>query len=272
VVFDQYKDSFQTISLEDYLDLGLKPRGSGNGTLNSHDETAIVHTKDGLTVIKKITDVGDGDTFQGFSSWGNKFQMIKAVVQGYNPNDPNSGFERPILSEGPHMIIGLYAFDQKGSLHIFRTLQIRNNRLIIDTPRGFAEAKMLESGEQIYDADPEQVTKNLVRIVKEETGSLTIKKIDFLGSDICNTSCIASKSALYAVEVDYDSFLKLSMVVSHEEAARHLEQFAHEGLIGKIFDMNVKEYLAYRSDPAIVKDMTSDRISDFVIMTKLIHS
>ena len=278
-IFEQYKDSFQTIPLEGYLDMGLKIRGSGNGTLNSHDETFIVRTQNGAMMVKSRLDIHPDDIILGVSSWGNKFQMIEAVVQGYNPNDPNSGFERPILHEGPHMIIGLYAFDKerkgkedycydtRGDLHLFRTLQLRNNQLIVDTPRGFAEAKMLETGEQVYNADPEQVTKNLMRIVKEEAGSLQIKHIKFLGADICNTTCITSLSALYAVEINYESFLKFSGVVSENEARRRTEQLTHEGLIGKIFDLTVGDYLTYRSDPNIIKDMAADRISDYIIMT-----
>lgn len=265
-IFEQYKGSFQTIPLENYLDMGLKTRGSGNGNLNSHDETFIVRTQNGAMVVKNRLDVHPDDTILGVNSWGNQYQMIEAVVQGYNPDNPDSGFERPILIEGSHMIIGLYAFDQKGHLHLFRTLQLRNNRLVVDTPRGFAEAKMLEDSKQIYNADPEQVTKNLMRIVKEEVGSLQIKRIKFLGADICNTTCVTSLSALYAVEIDYESFLKFSGVISEDEARRRAEQLAHEGLIGKIFDLTVGDYLTYRSDPNIIKDMAADRISDYIIM------
>lgn len=266
VIFEQYKDSFQTKDLKEYLEMGLKTRGSGDDTLNSHDETFIVRTQNGAMVVKNRLDIHSNDTILGVNSWGNRFQMIEAVVQGYNPDNLNSGFERPVLREGPHMVIGLYAFDRKGILHIFRTLQMRNNRLIVDTPRGFAETKMLENGEQIYDADPQQVKKNLLKIVKEEVGSLRIKNIDFLGADICNTSCITSLSALYTVEIDYESFLKFSGIISNDEANRRAKQFAHEGLIGKIFDLTVKEYLTYRKDPSIIKDMTADRVSDFIAM------
>ena len=266
-IFDEYKDSFQTIPLKDYLELGLKPRGTGDGTLNSHNGTFIVQDSDEVIGIRNQHDINtclDGE-FLGIHSWGNEFQSIEAVVQGYNPNNPSSGFERPVLREGPHMVIGLYAYDQDGELHLFRSLQIRNNRLIVDTPRGFAESKMLESGEQLYNADSDQVTKNLIKIIKDEAGNLKIRQIRFLGADICNTSCIVSKSALYAVEIDYESFLKLSMVISPEEAKRHAEQFQHEGLIGKLFDLTIDEYMYYKTNQDITKDMTADYISDYLI-------
>jgi hypothetical protein len=262
-IFDEHKDSFQTIPLRDYLKMGLKPRGTGDGTLNSHDETVIVYNES-LTV-KKLSDVTTADKLLAINSLGNKFQNIDAVVQGFNPNDPKPAFERPVLREGPHMVIGLYAYHQH-ELHLFRTLQLRNNRLVVDTPRGFAESKMLENGEQLYDADFDQVTKNLVKIVKEEAGNLKIKQIRFRGADICNSSCIVSKSALYAVEIDYESFINLSMVISPEEAKRRAEQFQHEGLIGKLFDFTIDEYMYYRSDANITKDMTADYISDYLVM------
>jgi hypothetical protein len=258
-IFEENKDRFQMIPLREYLRLGLKPRGSGQGTLNSHLEEMI-------NVDLSKEPLSDMDNPIALAEVGNPYQTIYAMVQGFNPEDPNSGFERPVLKEGPHMVIGLYALDKEDNLHIFRTLQMRTGRLVVDTPRGFADNQMLNDGEEIYTADRVQVTKNLEKIVKEEAGNMVIKNIDFLGADICNTSCIISKSAFYSVEVDYEKFLLLSKMITTSESQRRSQQFEHEGLIGGILDMTVQEYLEYKRNPHITKDITADKVSDQIIL------
>lgn len=266
------KDSFQMIPLKDYLRLGLKPRGSGKGTLNSHFEKMISTSYSEELLSAMGCSIA-------LSSIGNQYQTVHAVVQGFNPKNPDSGFERPVLEEGPHMVIGLYGFEtkrflfffKKKKLHVFRTLQMRTGRLVVDTPRGFATSEMLESKEQIYTANQDQVIANLIKIMKEEAGKMEIKKISYLGADICNTSCIISKSALYAVEIDYSKFKLFSKMITAEEYTRRVEQFDHEGLIGGVIDMTVDQYLNYKENPHIVKDMTADYVSDFIIMTSKFH-
>lgn len=269
-IFAANQKSFQMISLKEYLQKSLKGRGDGkNNTLNSHNERFIMENGD-ICDLKDI-NAGFPDDFlkiAGLHSIGNKFQKVNAVIQGYSANS-DSCFERPVLEEGPHMVIGLYAFDQNNDLHIFRTLQMRTGRLIVDTPRGFATSTMLESGEQIYDADRNQATSNLLKIMKEETGKLEIKEISYLGADICNTSCITSKTALYAVEIDYIKFKQFSGIITDEEYTRRNDQLQHEGLIGGIVDMTVQEYLLYKNNSNITKDMTADCISDLIIMNHL---
>lgn len=267
-IIEEIGSKFQTIPLVEYLKKGLKTRGDGkNGTLSSHLEKFI--TSDGSIVdISKINEYLPSD-FQliGLDSIGNPFQMITAVVQGFNPDNSNSGFERPVLAEGPHMVIGVYAFDDLGQIHIFRTLQLRTGRLIIDTPRGFCPQTMLENGEQIYDTSPEKVIETLRKILKEETGDiLQIKGIHYLGADIINTSCVTSKSALFAVEVDYKKFLQLSTVLTTDEFQRRQEQMQHEGLLGTIIDFLPEEYLSFSNSPDIIKDMAADTVSNRIMM------
>lgn len=262
-IFEANKSKFQIIPLKEYLQLGLKPRGTDPKTaLNSHSETMITRNLE-------EKPLENSDDAIALAKIGNANQTIYAMVQGYNPDNPNSGFERPVLEEGPHMVIGLYAFDHNGQLHIFRTLQMRCGRLVVDTPRGFASADMLNGREQIYTANPDQVRANLVKIVKEETGALIIRDTDFIGADICNTSCIISKSACYAVEISYSKFIKTSVVLTQKECNRRAGQLQHEGLIGGVIDMTVEQYLAYKNNPNIVKDMTADHISDLIIMRYL---
>lgn len=261
-ILKEEKENFQTIPLKKYLEKRLKPRGSGQGTLNSHKEQV-------LTSHFKKEDLLESSNPIALLTWGNKYQMIIGTVQGYNPNDPESGFERPVLEEGPHMVIGLYSLDSKGDLHLFRTIQIRNNRVLLDTPRGFATQKILENGEQIYNLEPDQIIINLNEIMAKETGKLVIESITFLGADISNSSCIISQSALFAVKINHDKFLDFSKLITSEESQRRSQQFKHEGLIGGIIDMSTKDYLAYKNNPKIIKDMTADKISDLILINFL---
>ena len=165
------------------------------------------------------------------------------------------------------MIIGVYAFDDLGQIHIFRTLQLRTGKLIIDTPRGFCPQVMLENGEQIYNTNPEKVIETLKKILKEETGDiLEIKDVTYLGADIINTSCVTSKSALFAVKVDYNKFLQHSSVLTPDEFQRRQEQMQHEGLLGTIIDFLPEEYLAFSNNVNIIKDMAADTISNRIMM------
>lgn len=180
-----------------------------------------------------------------------------------------SGFERPTVAEGPHMILAPFAIDKDDQLHVFRTIQMRTGEAVIDTPRGFADSKSLESGEQMYDVENsgEKVTANMRRIVGEESGdALQIRRIVYLGAPRVNGAFVTSKSAIFGVEVDYDAFVKAQKVVSPEELQRRKEQFEHEGIVGDVLDITLPEYANYKRDSQISKDMAADFGTDTVVI------
>lgn len=208
----------------------------------------------------------------GVESIGNNNQKITAVVQGVDLDNPTSGYERPVVAEGPHMILAPYATDDQGELHVFRTIQMRTGRAVLDTPRGFADADSLANGQQMYDVDGAEakVTGNMQRIVGEETGdALEIKKIVFMGEPRVNGSFVTSKSAVFGVEVDYKKFIASQKVVKPEELARRQEQFDHEGLVGAVVDMTLPEYVAYKQASDVDKDMAADHGTDAVVINFL---
>ena len=262
-----------------------KPRGfeGGNKDLNSHKETFILR-EEGQIKLKDLGELqamlklaGFNADLLGVQSIGNANQQVTAVVQGVNEAERNtSGFERPTVSEGPHMIVAPYAYDKDGKLHVFRTIQYRTGSAAVDTPRGFMDAKTLASGEHIYKVEGSEgkVQENLKRIIKEEGGEkfLNIKKVNFLGAHIVNKSFVTSPSALFGVEIDYDNFIKLKNVLSPEEAARRNEQNNHEGLTDIIVDMTPDQYVYYKTDPKISKDMAADSATDIIMMKHLLEN
>lgn len=147
----------ELVPLVDYIrDIAGKPRGNatnGKEDLNSHSEEFIVRDATGIHVasLSALQDLlrglGADVEVLGVQSIGNPNQRVTAMVQGVDRSKPMSGFERPIVAEGPHMILAPFAFDSEGQLHLFRTVQMRTGEAVIDTPRGFADAKSLESGE-----------------------------------------------------------------------------------------------------------------------------
>lgn len=269
----------EIVPLVDYLrDIAAKPRGSatnGKEDLNSHNEDFIVKDAQGIRVAS-LSELSDLLTSQGLNvevlgvqSIGNANQRVKAVVQGIDRSKPQSGFERPTVAEGPHMILAPFAIDENGQLHVFRTIQMRTGEAVIDTPRGFADSKSLESGEQMYDVanSGEKVTANMRRIVGEESGdALQIRRIIYLGAPRVNGAFVTSKSAMFAVEVDYDAFMHSQKVVSSEELERRKEAFEHEGLVGDVLDITLPEYTNYKRDAQISKDMAADFGTDTVVI------
>lgn len=146
------------IPLYQYLDkVHGKPRGQEGGTkdLNSPAEQFIVKEGDEIK-LKNLTELQEMLKLGGFNadilgvqSVGQKNQMVTAVVQDVDPNNPQSGYERPVVSEGPHMIIAPYAYDKDGKLHVFRTVQFRTGKASIDTARGLLDADTLASGQHV---------------------------------------------------------------------------------------------------------------------------
>lgn len=268
------------IPLATYLkDVVGKTRGSDGGDkdLNSHFEEFIIKEDEEIKVTslmelqEKLRTAGVADLeILGVESMGNTNQRVSAVVQGVNRNNPQSGYERPTVEEGPHMILAPYAIDEDGNMHVFRTIQYRTGEAVIDTPRGFADQKSLEGGQQMYDVEGagSRVEANLKRIVGEEAGKrlLDIKRIVYLGAPRVNTSFVTSRSALFGVEVDYDNFIQSNRVITEEEAQRRTEQFEHEGLMGIVLDMNVDQYINYKRDSSISRDMAADSGTDTIVM------
>ena len=268
------------VPLAIYLkDIAGKPRGTegGNKDLNSHFEEFIVKEGGEIKVTnlaelqEKLAAVGVSDLeILGVESVGNANQKVSAVVQGVNRNNPQSGYERPAVAEGPHMILAPYALDRNGNMHVFRTIQYRTGEAVIDTPRGFADQKSLETGQQMYDVEGagSRVEANLKRIVGEEAGKrlLDIKRIVYLGAPRVNTSFVTARSAFFGVEVDYDNFIQSNKVITEEEAQRRKEQLDHEGLMGVILDMNVDQYVNYKRDSSISRDMAADSGTDTVVI------
>lgn len=265
------------VGLATYLsEVAGKPRGTQGGIadLNSHFEEYIVR-KDGAIQVVSLADLqtqlasaGMDIELLGVESIGNPNQKVSAMVQGVNRDNPQSGYERPVVAEGPHMILAPYAIDKEGKLHLFRTIQYRTGEAVIDTPRGFADSKSLESGQQMYDVEGAgtRVEGNMKRIISEEAGKklLDIKRIVYLGAPRVNSSFVVSKSALFGVEVDYDSFTQSNKVVSDEEFQRRREQLEHEGLMGVVLDMTIDEYANYKRDSEVSRDMAADSATDIV--------
>lgn len=260
-----------------------KKRGTEGGAkdTNSHFETYIVE-KDGeievtslLDLQQQLTKAGSPVQILGVESIGNNNQRVSAVVQGVNEANPQSGYERPTVAEGPHMILAPYAIDRDGNMHLFRTIQYRTGAAVIDTPRGFADAQALKSGQQMYDVEGSapRVEANMKRVLGEEGGKklLDIQKIVYLGAPRVNSSFVISQSALFGVEVDYDSFIQSSKVITQEELQRREEAENHEGLTGAVLDMTVGEYTNYKRDSEINRDMAADSPSDTVVIDWLAH-
>lgn len=270
----------EVVPLVDYLKgIAALPRGTEGEKkdLNSHLETFIL--KEGkeiklasLEELQRILREGGLNVeVLGVHEIANKKrnQVVTSVVQGVNRADPKSGFERPTVAEGAHMILAPYAVDKNGEIHLFRSIQMRTGQAMIDTARGFADAKALENGDQMYEVDKagDKVKANMTRIVGEESGdALQIKKIKFLGAPRVNSAFVTSQSAIFAVEVDYDAFIKSKKVISNAELKRRREQFEHEGLVGDVLDFTLSEYLNYKKDSQISKDMAADFGTDTVVM------
>lgn len=264
------KGSRQTISMLEYLKQG----GVRKTDHTRHQEYFVVNVGGkiqelSLEEIKKQIFLQSGVEILGLSRIGNSYQNVTASIQGYNPILPQtSEFERPNVSEGPHMVLGLYAFDPLGKLRIFRTLQLRNEQIHVDTIRGFADSTTLDSGQVLYDIEhaEDQILKNIYKVVKDEGGTkLKIKNIIFLGSPVVNSSFVTSLSATFAIEVDYQKFRTLSQVKTTEELIREEEAFKHEGLTSFIIDMSFAEYIGYKLDPSIIRDLTADGPSDAIV-------
>ncbi len=171
------------------------------------------------------------------------------------------------------MILAPFAIDKAGALHLFRTIQMRTGEAVIDTPRGFADTKSLESGQQMYDVENsgEKVTANMKRVVGEESGdALQIKRIVYLGAPRVNGAFVTSKSAIFGVEVDYDAFIKAPKMVSPEELQRRREQFEHEGIVGDVLDITLPQYANCKRDSQISKDMAADFGTDTVVIDFLV--
>ena len=269
----------EIVPLVDYLrNIAGKPRGSATGgkeDLNSHNEEFIVRDTERIRVasLSELSELLNAQGLNvevlGVQSIGNANQKVTAVVQGVDRSKPQSGFERPTVAEGPHMILAPFAIDKEGQLHVFRTIQMRTGEAVIDTPRGFADAKSLENGQQMYDVENsgEKVTANMRRIVGEESGdALQIRRIIYLGAPRVNGAFVTSKSAIFGVEVDYDAFIKAQKVVSPEELQRRKEQFEHEGIVGDVLDITLPEYANYKRDSQISKDMAADFGTDTVVI------
>jgi hypothetical protein len=279
MITEANKTKQEVVPLVTYLkDIAGKPRGSQTGgkeDLNSHSEELIIKEGEEIRLASLqqlqslLSEQGLNVEILGVQSIGNANQRVEAVVQGVNRENPNSGFERPTLSEGPHMILAPYAIDRNGELHLFRTIQMRTGEAVIDTPRGFADSKALEGGQQMYDIDNsgDRVKGNMQRIVGEESGdALRIKKIKYLGAPRVNSAFVTSKSAIFGVEVDYDAFITSKKVVTEAELQRRREQFEHEGLVGDVLDIPLSEYVNYKRDSQISKDMAADFGTDTVVM------
>lgn len=269
----------ELVPLVTYLtEIAGKPRGNATGgkeDLNSHNEEFII--KDGSEIhvgsLSELQDtlraLGADIEVLGVQSIGNPNQKVTAMVQGVDRSKPSSGFERPTVAEGPHMILAPFAIDTQGQLHVFRTIQMRTGEAVIDTPRGFADSKTLESGQQMYDVEDagEKVTANMKRIVGEESGdALQIKRVVYLGAPRVNSSFVTSRSAMFGVEVDYDAFITAQKVVTPEELKRRQEQFEHEGLVGDVLDITLPQYVEYKRNSDLAKDMAADFGTDTVVI------
>lgn len=267
-ITERYGNRHGIVPLAEYLQReSTKPRSG----LNPHQETFILKTGDEikLSSLQELADIMSplGAEVLGVASIGNNNQMIKAVVQGFNRDNPQSGYERPTVAEGPHMILAPYAVDKKGQLHLFRQVQMRTGEAVIDTARGFA--KTLEGGPQMYDVEnsSSEIRDSMKKIAGEESGqALKIKRVTYLGAPRVNSTFVTSKSAIFGVEVDYDEFLESQKFITEEELQRRNEQFEHEGLVGAAVDIPLPEYVNYKLDSNLSKDMAADFGTDTVVI------
>ncbi len=275
----------EMIPLYEYFErANKKPRGfeGGDKDLNSHNETFIF--KEGneiklhdLAEFQEMLRLGGFNAdLLGVQAIGNKNQVVAAMVQGVDEQKANSGYERPTVSEGPHMIVAPYAYDKDGKLHIFRLIQHRTGSASIDTVRGFMDAQTLTTGSHVYKVEGSEanVQKNLQRMIKEEAGEkfLKVRKVEYLGSHVVNKSFVVSPSALFGVEVDYEAFTQLKNVLSPEEAQRRKDTMEHEGLTEIVIDMTPEQYVHYKTDPTISKDMAADSATDIIMMGHLLQN
>lgn len=208
-----------------------------------------------------------GINIVGLHEIGNQFQTVKSMVHGINPEQSNSGFERPVTYEAPGINLAVFATQGK-KLHIFRFVQLRQGKPVLDTPRDFTPE--IKDDKQIENiADP--VQKALKRVLNEETGDslMAIKRIIFLGQPIANSTLIGSPSPFFAVQVDYKNFLKHYKVVDQKELQRRKEQFKHEGITGVMIDMTLEEYINYKKDIGIKHDLAADGSSDIVVIQSM---
>lgn len=267
LITEKYADRQGVVPLIEYLQRdSAKPRSG----LNPHQEQFILQTGSEirLSSLSELAEIMEPleTKVLGVSSIGNKNQTVTAVVQGVNKDNLQSGYERPTVAEGPHMILAPYAIDKKGEMHLFRTVQMRTGEAVIDTPRGFAKDLL---GGQMYDVENEgeNVQVSMKKIVSEETGdALRIKKVTYLGAPRVNSSFVTSKSAVYGVEVDYEAFVENQKIITEKELQRRNEQFNHEGLMGAVVDFPLSEYVNYKRDSAVSKDMAADFGTDTVVM------
>lgn len=118
----------EMVPLITYLrDIAGKPRGAATGgkeDLNSHNEEFIVKDSEGIRIAslselqELLKSQGLNVEILGVQSIGNANQRVEAVVQGVDRTKPMSGFERPVVAEGPHMILAPFAVDRNGQLHV----------------------------------------------------------------------------------------------------------------------------------------------------------
>lgn len=253
----------QTISIYDYL---LTHHGK-RIKKNQQKETFVIEDENGGFTILSLEEVNkkisSGQKFQilALNEIGNQFQNVRAVVQGYDPQNPLSGFERPNTSEGPHMVLGIFGYSDENRLRLFRHQQIRNGKAYVDTIRGFADAKTLENGELLYDIEhsEERILSNILKLTKEEGGEkVKIKNIYYVGKSSGNSTHEEGYTPFFAVEIDYNCFRKLSFVVTKEEMERREREFQHEGLTEYFIDMSALEFVGYSLNPLVDKDRTAD--------------
>jgi hypothetical protein len=256
--------------------------------LNPHRETFIVASVDGVTEVSRealqasIT-AGDKPQIVGISRWANdgNNQVVEARVHGVSPvreeqigEGAVTGFERPTVIEGPHMDVALYGFDANNVLHVIRTVQLRQGKAVIDTVRGFATAEERENGIQMYDLDQAQdaIVANITKLLGEEAGQLQVEQMIYLGTTIPNTTFTDSQTAFFAVQVNYEAFIKAQKsVLSLQEAVRRQEAFEHEGIVSHFIDMTVDQYMELMRNSGIPMDATANYGTSFVVMDEMMQ-
>ena len=127
------------------------------------------------------------------------------------------------------------------------------------------------------DNSGERIKANITRVIGEEAGEqlLQIKAITFLGAPVPNTTFVANdkKSAMFAVEVDYDHFIACNKVMGEGEFERRREQFEHEGITGLVLDLTLEEYVNYvRNSSLRTRDLIADAPANTVIVDYLYRS
>lgn len=264
----QQTGGFQSMLLANYL-AQEHQRGEG---IKSHTEvlSVIIDGQRLEMTLDQINDhlaklSGNIPQLEAVVSWGrDPYQKVLSWIHGL----PNSSHERPMIQEGPHLVLALYSYAKDG-LRLYRTLQRRPFDVKIDTVRGFTGTT-----EEMYgNTNPDVILQHIVKTIGDEAGQkcLDIRDIVFLGAHHVNSSFVQSRTALFGIEIDRDRFLESNRVFTSEEAKRMERQYQQQGLLSQIIELTIPQFLAYGCHPDVCRDFTADAPHQAILSAHLLN-